>query len=139
MNLDPNTVIAARLIAEIRPCLGDYEALTRRLDSMVALFLSLGNTELATLANWLGASEMNHLLTAHAAQGQAIAELSAMAEAVLANLEGREPGQLRQADIRPLSDKLSEQYRALTFDGETFAVIDLPRQDATDPESESAL
>ena len=134
MNIDKNTIAAARLIAEIRPCLGDYETLTRRLDAMVALFLSFDNPALATLANWLGATEMNHLLTAHAAQGQAIAELSAMAEAVLANLEGREPGQLRQADIRPLSDKLGEQYRALAFDGETFSVIDLPRQDATQPD-----
>lgn len=127
MRTDPNTITAARLLAEIREVRGCHEKTTRHLDSMVSILLSLSNDELAGFGNHLGPQEMNDLLAAHAAQCVGVATLADMAEAVVAAAEGRDPIEPRRADSRPFADKLAEQYRAIVFDGVSFSVVDLER------------
>jgi hypothetical protein len=133
LTLDPAAITAANILAEIRGLAGDYEAATRRLDAITGNLTRLGNDDLAAFGNLIGPTEMEALKTLHLMHGQTVNELAKSAETVLAKASNREPSTPRQVDIRPLETKLAEQFRAITFDGETFGVIDLPQPEPEQP------
>ena len=137
LTLDPAAITAASILAEIRGLAGDYESATRRLDAITGHLTRLLNADLAAFGNLIGPAEMEALKTLHLMHGETVNELSQSVENVLAKASNREPSTPRQTDIRPLETKLSEQFRAITFDGTTFGVIDLP-QPEPQPEPENA-
>jgi hypothetical protein len=75
----------------------------------------------------IGPVEMESLKGLHLTHGETVNKLAQSAENVMAKSAKREPAMPRQVDVRPLETKLAEQFRAITFDGETFGVIDLPQ------------
>jgi len=138
LTLDTNAQTVNFLLAEIAALKGAYESATRHLDAMTGKILGMDNAELAAFGNYLGPQEMSDLLTAHATHGGTVNGLSESAESWLAKAMAREPITPRLADVAPFSDKLAAQYRAITFDGATYAVVDLPRPEPDAP-GESSL
>lgn len=133
LTIDQTAVTAANILAEVRGLAGDYEAATRRLDAITGHLTRLSNDDLAAFGNLIGPAEMEALKSLHLMHGETVNELSLSAESVLAKSANREPVTPRQVDIRPLEVKLAEQYRAITFDGTTFAVINIPQPEPAPP------
>lgn len=123
---------AASILARVQQLAGNYNAAGTHLNAIVRDVLALDDVDLAEFANEQGPDGLNELTTLHAEHGAAITELSAAAAAMLA-----ESGILWPAcsvDVRPLSEKLAEQGRVITFVDGSFVVTSLT-QPEPQPES----
>ena len=99
--------------------------------------LALSNEDLFEFANEQGPDGMDELTMLHAEHGAAISELSQAAAATLADSGVTWPASV--VDVRPLSEKLAEQGRTLTFVDGVFAVVAIPQPEpppAPEPEPE---
>jgi hypothetical protein len=106
----------------------DAQALGRHLASAAVLANRMArhalDTDNATLTGWLNsgdAAAQPAAFEAHAQLGQAINTAATVASAILA--QWGVAAEIPTVDVRPVAEKLADQYRALTTDG----VIDLPR------------
>ena len=117
----PSQAVAAAILDRVQHLAGNYNAAASHLNAMVRDLLALGDDDLAAFANGQGPDGLNELTTLHAEHGAAIAELSASASAMLADSGILWPASL--VDVRPLSEKLAEQGRELTFAEGVFSVV----------------
>ena len=118
---------AAAILARVQHLAGNYNAAAAHLNAIVRDVLALDDDDLAEFANEQGPDGLNELTTLHLEHGTAITELSAAAAATLADSGVVWPASV--VDTRPLSEKLAEQGRQLTFADGVFAV-----QPITQPE-----
>lgn len=117
---------AAEIIGDIEHLAGCAVASAIHLNSITARILALPNDDLAEFGNSLGPQEMQSLTTLHGLQGERVNALVDGINAIHATI-GKPPiGS--NVDVRPLAEKLAEQFRAITMDESgVFSVIDLPR------------
>jgi hypothetical protein len=120
---------AASILARVQQLAGNYNASASHLNAIVRDVLALDDTDLAEFANEQGPDGLNELTTLHLMHGETITELSADAAATLADSGVLWPASI--VDVRPLSEKLAEQGRELTFSDGVFSVVQLPE---TEPE-----
>lgn len=139
LTIDPASQTAASILAEVRSLQGAYESATRTLDAITGHMLSADNATLAAFGNLIGPAEMEGLKTLHLMHGTTINQLAESAESVLAKASGRDPVKPLLVDVRPLEIKLAEQYRAITFNGEDFGVVDMERPPEPEQPTEPAL
>ena len=130
---------AACILARVQNLAGNYNACATHLNAIVRDVLALDDADLAAFATEQGPAGLNKLTTLHAEHGAAISELSAAAAATLADSGVTWPASV--VDVRPLSEKLAEQWRKLTFADGVFAVSQLqqpesPPAPAPEPEPE---
>ena len=118
---------AASILARVQQLAGNYNAAASHLNAIVRDVLALDDDDLAEFANEQGPDGLNELTTLHLEHGTAITELSAAAAATLADSGLVWPASI--VDVRPLSEKLAEQGRELTFADGTFSA-----QPITQPE-----
>lgn len=114
---------AASIISRVQYLGGNYNAAALHLNAIVRDLLTLDDSDLAAFANEQGPAGLNELTELHLDHGTAITELSQAAADLLA-----ESGTIWPAsavDVRPLSDKLAEQGRELTFADGVFVVQSL--------------
>jgi hypothetical protein len=111
---------AASILSRVQHLAGNYQAAANHLNAIVRDLLALGDDDLAAFANGQGPEGMNELTTLHAEHGAAITELSAAAAAMLGDSGIAWPASM--VDVRPLSDKLAEQGREMTFADGVFSV-----------------
>jgi len=105
---------------------GDLESSARKLNAITHEYTGLGNDDLAEFANDLGPTELLALVSAQEAQGHAFNSIIAGLNQILASV-GLPQGSA-SVDVRPLSEKLADQYRKMEPDESgVFSVIDLPR------------
>lgn len=116
---------AASILSRVQHLAGHYQAAASHLNAITNDLLALGNDDLAAFCNEQGPGGLNELTTLHAEHGAAITELSAAASEMLADSGIAWPASL--VDVRPLSDKLAEQGREMTFADEIFAIITIPQ------------
>ena len=129
---------AASILARVQNLAGNYNACATHLNAIVRDVLALSNEDLFEFANEQGPDGMDELTMLHAEHGAAISELSQAAAATLADSGVTWPASV--VDVRPLSEKLAEQGRTLTFVDGVFAVSQLPQPEwppAPEPEPES--
>ena len=115
---------AASILARVQHLAGNYNAAASHLNAITNDVLALSNEDLFEFANEQGPAGLNELTTLHAEHGAAITELSQAAAAMLA--DSGVPWPASVVDVRPLSDKLAEQGREMTFEDGVFAVSQLP-------------
>ena len=86
--------------------------------------LALGDDDLATFCNDLGPVELGTAFSLHAECGGAINSALAASRALLGP-----SADAATVDVRPFSDKLAAQWRALDFDATTgmFSVSTIPQ------------
>lgn len=125
---------AASILARVQNLAGNYNACATHLNAITNDLLALDDDALAAFANEQGPDGLNELTTLHAEHGAAISELSAAAAATLA--DSGVAWSVSVVDVRPLSDKLAEQGREMTFADGVFAVVEIPRPPAPEPEPE---
>ena len=126
---------AASILSRVQHLAGNYNACATHLNAIVQDVLAMSDADLAAFANEQGPAGLNELTTLHAEHGAAISELSAAAAATLADSGVAWPASV--VDVRPLSDKLAEQGREMTFADGVFAVAPLPEPaPAPEPEPE---
>ena len=133
----PSQATAASILSRVQHLAGNYNACASHLNAITNDLLALNDADLATFADEQGAAGLNELTTLHAEHGAAITELSAAAAATLADSGVAWPASV--VDVRPLSDKLAEQGREMTFADGVFAVSQLPQPEsspAPEPEPE---
>jgi hypothetical protein len=111
---------AASILSRVQHLAGHYQAAASHLNAITNDLLELGNDDLAAFCNEQGPDGLNELTTLHAEHGAAITELSAAAAEMLADSGIAWPASL--VDVRPLSDKLAEQGREMTFADGVFSV-----------------
>lgn len=111
---------AASILARVQHLAGNYNAAASHLNAIVRDVLALDDDDLAEFANEQGPDGLNELTTLHLEHGTAITELSAAAAATLADSGVLWPASI--VDVRPLSDKLAEQGREMTFADGVFSV-----------------
>ena len=116
---------AASILARVQNLAGNYNACATHLNAIVHDVLALDDDALAAFANEQGPAGLNELTTLHAEHGAAITELSAAAAATLAESGVTWPAST--VDVRPLSDKLAEQGREMTFADGVFSVQQIPQ------------
>ena len=124
---------AASILSRVQHLAGNYNAAASHLNAIVRDVLALDDADLAAFANEHGPAGLNELTELHAEHGAAITELSAAAAATLADSGTLWPASI--VDVRPLSEKLAEQGRELTFADGVFAVSELA-QPEPEPEPE---
>ena len=120
----PSQAAAASILARVQSLAGNYNAAASHLNAITNDLLALDDADLAAFTNEQGVAGLNELTTLHAEHGAAITELSAAAAATLADSGVAWPASV--VDVRPLSDKLAEQGREMTFADGVFAVSQLP-------------
>lgn len=123
---------AAAIISRVQSLAGNYNAAATHLNAIVRDLLALSDADLAAFCDEQGPTGLNELTSLHGAHGEMINSLSAEAAAMLA-----ESGILWPAssvDVRPLSEKLAEQGRVITFVDGSFVVTSLA-QPEPQPES----
>lgn len=120
----PSQAAAASILSRVQHLAGNYNACATHLNAITNDLLALDDADLAVFANEQGPAGLNELTTLHAEHGAAITELSAAAAATLADSGVLWPAST--VDVRPLSDKLTEQGREMTFADGVFAVSQLP-------------
>lgn len=125
---------AASILSRVQNLAGNYNACATHLNAIVQDVLAMSDADLAAFANEQGPAGLNELTTLHAEHGAAISELSAAAAATLAASGVAWP--VSAVDVRPLSEKLAEQWRELTFADGVFAVAQIPRPPAPEHEPE---
>jgi hypothetical protein len=116
---------AASILARVQHLAGNYNACATHLNAIVQDVLAMSDADLAAFANEQGPAGLNELTALHAEHGASISELSAAAAATLANSGVAWPASV--VDVRPLSEKLAEQGREMTFADGVFAVVQLPQ------------
>ena len=124
---------AASILSRVQHLAGNYNAAGTHLNAIVRDLLALDDADLAAFANEQGVAGLNELTTLHAEHGAAITELSAAAATTLADSGLMWPASI--VDVRPLSEKLAEQGREMTFADGVFAVVQIPRPEP-EPEPE---
>ena len=120
----PSQAAAASILARVQHLAGNYNACASHLNAITNDLLALNDTDLAAFANEQGPAGLNELTTLHAEHGAAISELSQAAADLLAASGTIWPASV--VDVRPLSEKLAEQGREMTFADGVFAVSQLP-------------
>ena len=128
---------AASILARVQNLAGNYNACATHLNAIVQDVLAMSDADLAAFANEQGPDGMDELTMLHAEHGAAISELSQAAAATLADSGVTWPASV--VDVRPLSEKLAEQGRTLTFVDGVFAVVAIPQPEpppAPEPEPE---
>lgn len=133
----PSQAAAASILSRVQNLAGNYNAAASHLNAIVRDLLALDDADLAAFANEQGPAGLNELTTLHAEHGAAITELSQAAAAMLADSDVAWPASI--VDVRPLSEKLAEQGREMTFADGVFAVLQLPQPEsapAPEPEPE---
>jgi hypothetical protein len=115
---------AASILARVQHLAGNYNAAASHLNAITNDLLALSNDDLAAFCNEQGPNGLNELTTLHAEHGAAITELSAAAASMLGDSGIAWPASL--VDVRPLSEKLAEQGREMTFADGVFSVSPLP-------------
>ncbi len=116
---------AASILSRVQHLAGNYNAAASHLNAITNDLLALGDDDLAAFANEQGPDGLTELTTLHAEHGAAITELSAAAAAMLGDSGITWPASL--VDVRPLSEKLAEQGREMTFADEIFAITPIPQ------------
>lgn len=124
---------AASILSRVQNLAGNYNAAASHLNAITNDLLALDDAVLAAFANEQGPAGLNELTTLHAEHGAAITELSAAAATTLADSGLMWPASI--VDVRPLSEKLAEQGREMTFADGVFAVVQIPRPEP-EPEPE---
>ena len=96
--------------------------------------LALGDDDLATFCNDLGPTELGTAFSLHAECGSAINSALAASRALLGP-----SADAATVDVRPFSDKLAAQWRALDYDAATgvFSVSTIPQPEPEEPEEPS--
>ena len=92
--------------------------------------LSLSDSDLEQFCNDLGPAELGTVFSLHAECGSAINSALAASRALLG------PGaDATTVDVRPFSEKLAAQWRALDFDATTgvFSVSTIPQPEPEEP------
>ena len=120
----PSQAAAASILSRVQSLAGNYNAAASHLNAIVRDLLALDDADLAAFANEQGVAGLSELTALHAEHGAAITELSAAAATTLADSGVAWPASV--VDVRPLSDKLAEQGREMTFADNVFAVSQLP-------------
>ena len=120
----PSQAAAASILARVQHLAGNYNAAASHLNAIVRDLLALDDADLAAFANEQGPAGLNELTTLHAEHGAAISELSQAAADLLAASGTIWPASL--VDVRPLSEKLTEQGREMTFADGVFSVSRFP-------------
>lgn len=117
----------AEIIGHAQTLASHLAAAASRMDAITGAMLALGDDDLAEFANGIGPVEIQTVLTRHAESGAAINSALAQANATLSE-SGLDPVP-GGVDVRPLSDKLAEQFRTLDFDPATgtFTVTRIPQ------------
>lgn len=116
---------AASILSRVQHLAGHYQAAASHLNAITNDLLELGNDDLAAFCNEQGPDGLNELTALHAEHGAAITELSTAAAEMLGDSGIAWPASL--VDVRPLSDKLAEQGREMTFADGIFAVTPIPQ------------
>lgn len=116
---------AASILASVQQLAGNYNAVAAHLNAIVRDVLALDDADLAAFANEQGPDGMNELTSLHLMHGETITELSAAAAETLADSGVLWPASL--VDVRPLSEKLAEQGREMTFVDGVFSVTTIPQ------------
>ena len=131
----PSAAAAASILSRVQHLAGNYNACASHLNAITNDLLALDDADLAAFANEQGPAGLNELTTLHAEHGAAISELSQAAADMLAASGTIWPASI--VDVRPLSEKLAEQGRELTFEDGVFSVSQLPQPEpAPAPEPE---
>lgn len=115
---------AASILSRVQHLAGHYNAAASHLNAITNDLLALGNEDLFEFANDQGPKGLNELTMLHAEHGAAITELSAAAASMLTDSGITWPASV--VDVRPLSEKLAEQGREMTFADGIFSVSPLP-------------
>ena len=123
----PSQAAAASILSRVQSLAGNYNAAATHLNAIVRDVLAMDDDNLAAFANEQGPAGINELTTLHAEHGAAITELSQAAAATLADSGVAWPASI--VDIRPLSEKLAEQGREMTFADGVFAVSTITEPD----------
>ena len=116
----PSAAAAASILSRVQHLAGNYNACASHLNAITNDLLALDDADLAAFANEQGPAGLNELTTLHAEHGAAISELSQAAADMLAASGTIWPASI--VDVRPLSEKLAEQGREMTFADGVFAV-----------------
>ena len=111
---------AASILARVQNLAGNYNAAASHLNAITNDLLALGDADLAAFANEQGVAGLNELTTLHLEHGTAISEISQATADLLAASGTTWPASI--VDVRPLSEKLAEQGREMTFADGVFAV-----------------
>ena len=121
----PSQSAAASILSRVQHLAGNYAASATHLNAIVRDLMALDDADLAEFANEQGPAGLNELTSLHLEHGTAITELSAAAAATLADSGLVWPASI--VDVRPLSEKLAEQGREMTFADGVFSVVQLPQ------------
>ena len=116
----PSQAAAASILSRVQHLAGNYNACATHLNAIVSDVLALSNEDLFEFVNEQGPAGLNELTTLHLEHGEAITELSAAAAATLADSGVTWPASV--VDVRPLSEKLAEHGREMTFADGVFSV-----------------
>lgn len=111
---------AASILSRVRHLAGHYQAAATHLNTIVRDLLALDDDDLAAFCNEQGPIGLTELTDLHLEQGTAINSLSAGVSDMLADSGIPWPASL--VDVRPLSEKLAEQGRELSFVNGAFQV-----------------
>ena len=114
---------AASILARVQHLAGNYQAAASHLNAIVRDVLALDDADLAEFANQLGPQGLNDLTSLHLLHGESITQLSQEAADILDESGVTWP--VSAVDVRPLSEKLAEQGRQMTFADGIFVVTEL--------------
>lgn len=120
----PSQSAAAAILERVKSAAANYNAAASHLNGIVSDLLALSDIDLAAFANQLGPVALGELTTMHGEHGASVTELSASASSVLAESGVLWPASI--VDVRPLSEKLAEQRREMSFTNGVFAVTRFP-------------
>ena len=129
---------AASILSRVQNLAGNYNACATHLNAIVQDVLAMSDADLAEFCNNLGPQGLGELTTLHLEHGASITELSQSSSTMLFDSGIVWPASV--VDVRPLSEKLAEQGREMTFADGVFAVVEIPQPEpppAPEPEPES--
>lgn len=122
--LTPLTRVSAELAELTRNAGSHANAAASICNQMVGTLLSLSNADATSWLNAQNPADIMQLFTDHYTVG---VKLNELLEALHTQLEAADiPFAPVNVDIRPVSDKLADQGRQMTFDGTAFTVSDIP-------------
>jgi hypothetical protein len=119
---------AAAILTGLRSLASDYEASTRQLDGIMDGITALPNDHLAAIGNEIGPTDLDALLAAHAAQVAGVNQLAAGVESIIASVEQRAPGEIRQASTASLYDRLAAQGREIVLEDGVYTVTNIEEE-----------
>jgi hypothetical protein len=123
--LPPSQQINAQLADHAKSCALHLASAAVLAGRITDSFLSLSDEQLADWLNSQSPAETQALLVAHGQLGAALNSASGIARDVLTE-SGIEVN-IPVVDVRPLGEKLGEQYRAITYTGGQWVVTQLPQ------------